>query len=268
MNIRRDGSPWMMMLALFCVVVFSCRTAAALEIPLEFHGHGLFGKYLNSDTSRFNLDASVEIYCTTLRHGPASAYIYYRDDLDMAKQTGGVSIDPRYAHYYLTAGFDYFMFDHVVTGYFVHDCVHDIDHDVEGTPVFNRFRLRFSHEDFHYSKRLETDRRFLYAIDLGYYPHWTFSGWDINSGADYSFDVIVDAILNMYSNERFGIDVGPSLTVARGDTAFYHRHVLRLQGYYKQNKRRIGLSLDYNLYVNDPIKNPDGLWLLSIYLDF
>jgi hypothetical protein len=240
----------------------------AIEVPLEFYGHGFFGKYLNSDTSRFNFDASVEIYCTTLRHWPLSTYIYYRDDLDMAQQTGGVSIDPRYAHYYLAAGIDYFVGNHVVTGYFVHDCVHDIDYDIEGTPVFNRFRVRFSPRDYHYSKRLATARRFLYAIDLGYYPHWDFHGWDINAGADYVFDIILEGRFNIYSANVFGIDAKPSFTIARGDTSFYQRHVISLQGYYVKATRRIGLSLDYNLFVNDPIKSPDKLWLLSIYLDF
>jgi hypothetical protein len=256
--------------AFFLIVglLLSCSTLIAIEVPLEFYGRGFFGKYMNSDTSRFNFDASVEIYCTVLRHLPISAYIYYRDDLDMAKQTGGVSIDPRYAHYYLTAGIDYFFGNYVVTGYFVHDCIHDIDYDVEETPVFNRFRLRFSPRDYHYSERLQTVKRFLFAVDVGFYPHWGFHGWDINAGADFIYDFTVEARLNIFSAGVFGFDAKPSFTIARGDTSFYHRHILSLQGYYKKATRRIGLSVDYNLFVNDPIKSPDKLWLLSIYLDF
>ena len=136
---QRGVTPAYYLLSLL-LVPFSL--ALALEVPLEFHGGGFFGKYLNSDTSRYNLDASFSIYCTTLKHGFFSTYIYYRDDLDMAKQTGGVSVDPRYTHYYIIGGLDYFIHDYVITGYFVHDCIHDIDYDVEGTPVFNRFRLR------------------------------------------------------------------------------------------------------------------------------
>ena len=242
--------------------------AMTLDVPLEFHGGGFFGKYLNSDTSRYNLDASLSIYCTTLRHGPFSTYIYYRDDLDMAEQKGGVSVDPRYTHYYIVGGLDYFFSNHVVTGYFVHDCIHDIDYDVEGTPVFNRFRLRLAPEDFHYSKRLRTKRRFLWSVDLGYYPTWQYHGWDINSGADYRYDLTIVAVLNLLSSRQFGLDLKPNFTVAKGDTAFYHQHVLGVQGYYRKDSRRIGLSLDYNLYNNDPLKNPDKLWLFSIYLEF
>ncbi len=242
--------------------------ADSLEIPLEFHGRGFFGKYLNSDTIRFNFDSSFEIYLNTLRHGPLSTYVYYRDDLDMAEQSGGVSIDPRYGHYYIVGGLDYFFSGYVLTGYFVHDCIHDIDYDVEGTPVFNRFRLRFSPDDFHYTKRLKTEKRLLWSVDLGYYPHWGFHGWDINAGADFTFDVILRAMYNLYSTSNFGLDLTPDFTVALGDTSLYHRHVLGLQTYYRKSARRFGLSLEYYLFVNDPIKSPDKLWLLSVYTEF
>ncbi|MBE0432962.1 hypothetical protein IBX73_05785 [candidate division WOR-3 bacterium] len=241
---------------------------SALEIPLDIHGGGFFGKYLNSDTARFNFDASVGIYCTTLRHGPLSTYVFYRDDLDMGEQTGGVSIDPRYAHYYIAAGIDYALYGYVITCYFMHDCIHDIDYDVAGTPVFNRLRLRFAPADFHYATRLKTERKFLWSVDLGFYPHWNYHGWDINSGADYTHDLVLDMRYNLISGSKFGLDFKPSFTIARGDTAFYHQHILRLQTYYKTMSRRIGMSLDYHLFVNDPIKSPDKLWLLSIYLDF
>ena len=253
---------------LICLLLLPCSLLYPIEVPLDLHGRGFFGKYLNSDTLRFNFDASFEIYLNILKHDPLSAYVYYRDDLDMAEQTGGVSIDPRYSHYYIVAGLDYFLTDFVVTGYFVHDCVHDIDYDVEGTPVFNRFRLRLSPDDFHYAARLKTPSKFLWSVDFGYYPTWQYHGWDINSGADYRYDVILEGMINLHSTDRFGIDVTPSFTIARGDTSYYHKHLLGIQAYYRKDARRIGLSLDYNLYNNDPLKSPDGLWLLSLYLEF
>lgn len=267
MNLQIRSLP--RVLILFFVFTLIPRSfLAAIEVPLEFHGGGYFGKYLNSDTIRYNLDASFEIYCTTLRLGPISTYIYYRDDLDMAEQTGGVSVDPRYVHYYIVGGLDYFLREYVVNAYFVHDCIHDIDYDVEGTPVFNRFRLRFMPRDFHYSSRLKTLRRFLWSVDLGYYPHWNWHGWDINAGADYMYDIILEAMLNLYTTDNFGLDFRPSFKVAKGDTSFYHHHLLRLRGYYTKLARRVGLSLEYNLYNNDLNKTPNKLWLLSIYLEF
>ena len=262
------GSIRSVVFTIFALLALPSSLLISFDIPLDFHGGGLFGKYLNSDTTRYNVDASVELHCTLLRHGNASMFVFYRDDLDMAEQKGGVSLDPRYAHYYLVGGLDYFLSDFVLTGYFMHDCVHDIDYDVEGTPVFNRFRLRFAPSDFHYSTRLKTKRRFLWSVDLGYYPHWDYSGWDINSGADYKYDATLEFMLNFFANNKFGVDAKPKFTVIKGDTTYYHRHVLRFMGYFRRNARRFGLSLDYNLYNTDPIKNPDKLWLLSIYLEF
>jgi hypothetical protein len=266
MNFKKER--YITILHLIALLLLPCSLLTSIEIPVEFHGGGIFGKYLNSDTTRYNLDASIELYCITLRHGPVSTYVYYRDDLDMAEQTGGVSIDPRYAHYYIVGGMDFELGNYMLTGYFVHDCIHDIDYDVEGTPVFNRFRLKFCPKDFHFARRLSTRRRFLWSVDLGAYPHWNYHGWDINAGADYQYDLIVKAMLNLHSAGQFGIDVRPSFTVAKGDTSYYHQHLIGLQGYYRKNSRRIGLSLDYNLYNNDPLKSPDGLWILSIYIEF
>ena len=240
----------------------------SLEVPLEFHGGGFMGKYMNSDTIRYNLDASFEIYSILLRHRSVSMYVYYRDDLDMAEQTGGVSIDPRYTHYYIAFGFDHFFTNYVLSGYFVHDCIHDIDYDVEGTPVFNRFRLRLSPRDYHYSLRLKTIKRFLWAVDVGYYPHWNYAGWDINSGADYRYDIGLDFMVNLLSSHNLGVDLEPRFLFTKGDTTLYHKHVVGLLGYYKRSGRRIGISLDYNLYTNDPLKSPNRLWLLSLYLEF
>ena len=264
----RKGNMAATLLGLLLLLIIPVSSLLALEVPLEFHGRGIFGKYVNSDTTRFNFDASIEIYCVTLRHGPLATYVHYRDDLDMAEQAGGVSIDPRYVHYYIIAGIDYFFDKYVITPYFVHDCVHDIDYDVEGTPVFNRFRIRFSPQAFHFTERLKSAQRFLWSVDLGYYPDWDYHGWDINAGADYQYDVIMTAMLKLYTTQSFGIDLRPSFTIAKGDTTYYHQHVIGLQGYYTKNNRRIGLSLDYNIYNNDPIKSPDKLWLLSLYLEF
>ena len=250
------------------LMLVPCSVIMSLEIPLEFHGGGVFGKYLNSDTNRYNLDASIELYCVTLRHGSVSAYVYYRDDLDMAEQTGGVSVDPRYVHYYIIGGLNFLLADYVINPYFVHDCIHDIDYDVEGTPVFNRFRIRFSPRDYHFTRKTGTKKKFLWSADLGYYPDWKYHGWYVNSGADYEFDLIMKGMLNVSSMGNFGIDLKPSFTFIKGDTTYYHQHVIGIEGYYMKAARRIGLRLDYNLYNNDPLKNPDKLWLLSLYLEF
>ncbi|GAI13189.1 unnamed protein product, partial [marine sediment metagenome] len=60
-----------------------------------------------------------------LRQGNFSFFVRYQDDLDMAEQTGGVSLDPKYAHYYIAGGIDYLTINYLFSMYFMHDCIHD-----------------------------------------------------------------------------------------------------------------------------------------------
>jgi|GEM_PF-627471 len=239
-----------------------------IEVPLEFHGRAFLGKYLNSDTTLYNMDASINIYCTMLRQGNFSFFVRYQDDLDMAEQTGGVSLDPRYAHYYIAGGIDYLTINYLFSMYFMHDCIHDIDYEVEGTPVFNRFRLQITDANLHYSKRLLATKRFLWSVELGFYPHWKYNGWDINAGADYKYEVNLISVFNILRKGKFGIDIDPVFHFTKGYSCFYHQHMLQCKTYYRNNGKRIGLELDYNIWNNDPIKNPDKLWLLSIFVEF
>jgi hypothetical protein len=241
---------------------------SGIEIPLEFHGRGFMGKYLNSDTSRFNMDASAELYCTIIKHGKFSFFTDYQDDLDMAEQTGGVSLDPRYAHYYIVAGIDMQLSGIMTALFFMHDCVHDIDYEVEGTPVFNRFRLEFADPDHHRTRRLLSDKKFLWSVMIGAYPHWDYNGWDINAGADYNYEFMVGSVFRIFEKKSMCIELQPVFHLIRGDTLNYHQHRLKCLTFYRNNGSRIGLELTYNLWNNDIIKDPDKLWLLSIFVEF
>ena len=242
--------------------------AAGLEVPIEFHGSALLGKYLNPDTIRYNMDASIDLYCMLLKQGPLSFYCNYRDDLDMAEQTGGVSLDPRYAHYYVIIGFDYLFADYFGRLEFSHDCVHDIDIDIEGTPNFNRFFLTLGNKNYHPTKRWINQELIIWKIVLGIYPHWLYHGWDINAGADYQYDIIAQSALTWEFKKSVNLEIEPVFHIARGDTCLYHSHVARTGINYRPGKSRIGIRLDYNIWNNDPIKNPDELWLLSLFVAF
>ncbi len=252
----------------FIVLFFSLQYLFSLEIQLEAHGRGFLGKYLNSDTARYSMEASIDFSCTILQHRNLSLFIRYRDDLDLAQQVGGVSLDPRYAHYYITVGIDYLTTPLLFSGSFIHDCIHDIDYDIEGTPVFNRFRLRLADAQYHRSKRLKTLKRFIWSIELGFYPHWYYHGWVINFGADYNYEVLITATFNVMRKSSFGIAVDPRFYVIRGDTSFYHQHLIQVSAFYRSNSKRIGLALDYNILNDDPLKNPDKLWLLSFFIEY
>lgn len=263
----KGNSPLYSVLLLAISLCF-VRSADCLEVPLDFHGGGFIGKYLNSDTVRYNVDASVNVYCTILRQNDFSFFVHYRDDLDMAEQTGGVSLDPRYAHYYITGGCERAFTSLFTALYFVHDCIHDIDYDVEGTPVFNRFRIQCADINIHPGHRYHGNDRFLWNIEIGFYPHWQYHGWDINAGADYRYEVITSITWECFQHARLGIAVQPRIHFTKGDSTWYHQHTAGFQMYFTNNGKRIGTELIYNIWNNDPIKSPDGLWLLSLFVAF
>ncbi len=255
------------MLHSLILLVFPLITSA-IEFPFEFHGGGFLGKYLNSDTIRYNMDASVQVRSTVIKQNNLSFYIAYRDDLDMAEQKGGVSLDPRYAHYYFTAGFEYTFQRYFCQLSFIHDCIHDIDYAVEGTPVFNRVSFIFAPAEYHPAKIINTKQNLLWAIGFKFYPHLRYHGWDINAGADYQYDFNIDLSYKFFDSNSFGALLNPNFLICKGDTTTYHQHYLRTMLFFRQMDRRIGIALKYHLYNNDPIKNPGGLWLSSIFLEF
>jgi len=243
-------------------------SATSLEIPLDFHGHGHLGRYLNSDTIRYYMDASVDFYCTMIKEKNFSFYINYRDDLDVAGGTNGVLFDPRYAHYYIVGGFDYFFSSFFTRFYYMHDCVHDIDYSTGKKPIFNRLGMKLASKDYHYSQYIATPRKFLWAFSATFYAHWQYHGWDVNAGADYNYDMAFEFTYKFLKKDHFGCDINPRFQIAQSDTAFYHQHLLHVATYYLNNNKRLGINLDYNIYNNDPIKGPNRLWLLSISTEF
>ncbi len=249
------------------VITISC-IISHIDFPLEFNGRVFLGKYLNSDTARFNMDASAQMRCTMIRYKNLSYYMEYRDDLDMAEQKGGVSLDPRYSHYYVTGGFEYKFSKSFCQVSFVHDCVHDIDYEVTGTPVFNRLSLLFANSAYHPANIIITNEKFLWAFSTKFYPHWEYHGWDINAGADYQLDFNIDLTFKFYDKKSFAAFTNLYLLVCKSDTTVYHQDFVRMNVFYKNFSRRFGVELKYNFYNNDPIKDPGGLWLLSVFVEF
>ncbi len=257
--------------SIFCLLTFAlCLTssAMALEVPVELHGSLSAAEYLNSDSSRFNMDVSMDVYVTLARHEDISLFVRYRDDLDMGEQHHGITLDPRYTHYYVAFGIDYFREQLLFSTYYMHDCVHLIDAEIDEAPVFNRFRISAADAHMHRSLRQRTKKRFLWSAELGVYPHVQYNGWDINAGADYEFDLTINTTVTLWRTGNFGTDFNPIFQIAKGDTSWYHQDVLHANTYYAAKSGRIGLGISYHLWNNDPIKGPDKLWLLSLYCAF
>jgi len=241
-----------------------------IDIPLDIHGYGIVGRYLNSDTSCYYIDATTDLYGTLLKSTPFLFYIRYRDDLDVSgKPEGGVIFDPQRVHYYIVGGIDYLSSRLLIGGYYMHDCVHQIDYKIEGTPIFNRLKFSLAAVDFHYSRWLKTEKKFLWRLTLGWYPNWQYSGWNINYGADYKADIALETKYNILKKNPFTLDFSTMFHITKADSMYYHQHLGELSCYYLNNSARaIGTKLGYHIFNNDPIKNPNKLWLLSIFVAF
>jgi hypothetical protein len=251
------------------ILLASCRFLAGTEVPLDLHGRGLFAKYLNSDTSRYYLETSVDIYCTMLRSGRFSAYLNYRDDLDVSGGFGGVFFDPRLVHYYMILGGDYEFPEFFVRLSYVHDCIHDIDFAASGKPIFNRFRIQTASGDFHHSRSAGNRKNLLWSLCFTYFAHWQYHGWDISAGADYDYEINARMILGALRKRSFGCDIMPELQLAKGDSVMYHQGRIGTTAYFiNDSNRRFCLGLEYNIFNNDVLKRPEGLWRSYISVEF
>ena len=240
------------------------------NFPLDLHGYAFFGKYLNSDTSAYYIDVSTDFYCTLMKYDRLSLFIRYRDDLDVAGwPESGVIFDPQRAHYYMVMGMDYFFSTVLVSGYFMHDCIHFLDHNADGTPIFNRFKLSLGAPDFHYSLQLSTNKKILWRTTFGWYPGWQYHNWAVNYGADYQYDLFFDLVASLLKKSNIAVSINTSLGFAKADSNFYQQHMAQIAcSYLSGHGGAIGTSLAYNIYNNDPLKSPDRLWLLSIFFQF
>lgn len=244
--------------------------AAGLDFPLDLHGTAGIGKYLNSDTARYFLDLTTDFYCTVLAHEPVSVFIRYRDDLDVAGwPEQGVLFDPQRAHYHIAIGTDAFLGPVLVTGFFMHDCVHRIDSSSGEAPIFNRLKIALGAPDLHYARQTQSRNRLLWRVTAGWYPGWQYHDWSVNAGADYRYDLVVDLRLRVAAKGFLSADFCPSFNFTRSDSASYQQHALELDACLtNRSGRAFGVGLVYNLKNNDPIKSPDRLWLLKAFLSF
>jgi len=199
-----------------------------------------------------------------LNHRNFNFFINYQDDLEV-NGGNGVFFDPRYVHYYIAGGFDYFLSLFFFRLSYIHDCIHDIDFPSSDKPIFNRFRLQFGEKDFHYSLRTKTSRKFLWTFYSTLYAHWQYHGWDINAGADYNYDFALQLRINFLSKSNMGSELNPEFLFIKGKNTWYHQHFIKLLVYYKNfSHNRLGVGLLYNI-TKDPIRSPDKLWQFIIF---
>ncbi|RKX69890.1 hypothetical protein DRP53_06745 [candidate division WOR-3 bacterium] len=240
------------------------------SLLVETHGRGYIAKYIPDD-SLYNSDAAVEVYCDLFQFKALRFFIDYRNELYMGKQPDkAISLDPRLVHYYLTPGFTFDIGDLILTACIVHDCIHDIDVENPGTPVFNRFRLLLEPAAFHLRNRgRDHNSRPLWRLMIGSYPQFpSIYAWT-NWGADYKYEIKLDLLLPIIARSgfRFGL-LFSSHAIRRKERNFYQRHVIRTELALYGRRGAFVPFLSYFLYSDDPLKNPDRMSILGIEVIF
>jgi hypothetical protein len=186
-----------------------------LTFPIEPSGELYVGKYFRDTTyGRYSIDAGVEVSTDLIDVAGQRFFILYRDELESGKQPGNVAFDPFMAHFYLTGGFRFNLFDRVgLSAYLVHDCTHNIDRVPDSNKVvFNRVTLALGTPGAFNNLNLETIRegawyeRLNVKLTYAWFPHDTVID-ALNSTDlfhDYQLDVIFDQPIykNIYASAR------------------------------------------------------------------
>ncbi|HIE06014.1 MAG TPA: hypothetical protein EYP58_04355 [bacterium (Candidatus Stahlbacteria)] len=240
------------------------------RLIVEAHGMGYMAKYFPNDTL-YNSDAAIEVYCDLLKFGRFRIFIDYRDELYMGQQENkAISLDPRYAHYFLTPGVTFDWNDLILTGCIVHDCMHDIDIENPGTPVFNRFRLMIEPEEFHIRNRSQRElKKIGWRLMIGSYPQlpWIYA-WT-NWGADYKYEMQLDLLAPVFSTNRCRLGIGfSSNVIKREHRGFYQRHIIRSEFAFFGRYGLFSPFISYFIYSDDPLKNPGGMGIFGIEVVF
>ncbi|HID31912.1 MAG TPA: hypothetical protein EYP24_00855 [bacterium (Candidatus Stahlbacteria)] len=233
---------------------------------VETHGRGFLAKYFPDD-SIYNSDAVIEVKCDILKFGNIRFFIDFRNDLYMGKQPDKpVSLDPRNAHYYLTPGLSMDINDLILTGCIVHDCIHDIDIENPGTPVFNRFRFIIEPGGFNIRNR---SRRVvdqpLWRLMLGSYPRFpSIYAWT-NWGADYKYEMRLDLLTPIVKKNRSYLGLGlSSHVIRREERGFYQRHIIRGEWALYGSDGIFMPFISYTIYSDDPLRSPGQMGVFGI----
>jgi hypothetical protein len=186
-----------------------------VSFPIEPTGEVFVGKYFRDTTyGRYNIDVGIEVSTDLVDVAGQRFFISYRDELEAGKQLGNVTFDPFMAHYYLTGGFRFNLFDKAnLSTYLVHDCIHNIDRSYDSLKVvFNRVTFAagtpgaFNNRNLEHIKEGAWYERFNAKLTYAWYPHDTVID-ALNSTDlfhDYQLDVIFDQPIykNIYASAR------------------------------------------------------------------
>jgi len=258
-----------------------------LSVPLEPSGEVFVGKYFRDTTyGRYNIDAGMEVSTDLIDVAGQRFFILYRDELESGKQKGNVTFDPFMAHFYLTGGFRFNLFDKATAStYLVHDCTHNIDRVPDSNKiVFNRMTFAagtpgaFNNRNLERIKEDAWHERLNARLTYAWYPHDTVID-ALNSTDlfhDYQIDLIFDQPIykNIYASARiyaYFARFRPGWDSDTLDLAPFWEHKFAPQagiGVLRGDRVALELYLRYWVSVNFRLHAPGHWPYLGLHLRF
>ncbi len=245
------------------------------EVALDPFGGGYFGKY-TGNRERYNLDGGVAIGFDLLRWETVDFYLEYIALLEMAKQVGNISLDPRYSHTFIIEGCRIRRWGLLFNPHFVHDCKHVIDMEPDSNKVvFNRLKLAISHNLDNFEEQFQADvstraKQLRWKILYGFYPQSKLID-HLNSRPYYHHELEVRfeyPIFFFHCGELFAGVKARYVMSAHDPPQYYDDITLLLEAVLLKRKGVIGIYGEHYARAEDPLKAPDGLSLLGLRYTF
>ncbi len=232
-----------------------------------------FGKY-SGNIERYNLDGGMNLAFTILNWETTDFYIEFISNLEMAKQVGNVSLDPRYAHSFVIAGFKHSRDCFQFKSYLIHDCKHVIDMLPDSNKVvFNRLKFSVSRNLDTFKNRFQIEkktaqrqRKLRWAVIYGFYPQTKIIDY-LNSRPYYhhDFELSLEYPLIFYeTGEIFAGIKGRYVISAHSPAKYYKDITFIIEANVFKPRGVLSLYVEYYPVAEDPLKAPEGLSLIAL----
>jgi len=243
------------------------------EISLEPSGSAYIGKY-SSNSERYNVDAGEDILFSLLSWEKIDFFVEYTTNLEMAKQVGNVTLDPRYAHWFIIGGFKLRKGSYLLKSYLVHDCKHIIDFPPDSNKVvFNRLKFSLSKNFSNLEQRFQTGfekekrlRKPRWEFIYGFYPQSKVIDY-LNSRPYYHHDFALhlEYPLFFFTRAEFFSGIKGTYTISANDPPKYYKDIsILIEVSIFRKKGSFGFYIEYFPLSQDPMKSPEGLTISGI----
>jgi len=257
------------------IFLTSSPTYSNLLPKLSLKSSGLFygGKYTGY-SERYNIDAGIDLTTYLLSWEKTDLYIEYISNLEMAKQVGNVTMDPRYAHYFIIGGLRTKLKGYILRSYIVHDCKHIIDFPPDSNKVvFNRLKFAVSRNLRNLKSRFQVNtrknkraRRVSWEAIYGFYPQSKIIDY-LNSRPYYKhdFEITFNYPLAFFNKGEISTVVRGRYTISANTPPRYYRELsFAIEGCIFNKYGALCLFIKNMPLSNDPLKSPEGLSILGL----